>query len=169
MNKQIRTSKAKNPQVKAVHLWLVLWKAARALETYARNDIEKLGLCQSDFGALEALLHKGPLTINALGAKVLLTSGSITTAVDRLEAKRLVERRNDPADRRARIVRLTPRGQSLIRKLFAEHERSIEHAVKGLAARECETLTNLLKKLGRGIEDVPPRNGSKRSSQTFED
>lgn len=36
-------------------------------------------------GVLEALLHKGPLPVNALGEKVLLTSGSITTAVDRLE------------------------------------------------------------------------------------
>ena len=169
MNKQTKNSKAGNPQAKAVYLWLVLWKASRALENYARNDIERLGLCLSDFGVLEALLHKGPLTIHALGAKVLLTSGSITTAVDRLEAKNLVERRGDPDDRRARIVRLTPRGQSLIRKLFTEHERSIEHAVKGLAARERETLTNLLKMLGRGIEDLAPRGGAKRSSETFED
>ena len=169
MDKRTGNSKTRNPQARAVHLWLVLWKAARALENYARTDIERLGLCQSDFGALEALLHKGPLNINALGAKVLLTSGSITTAVDRLEAKQLVERHDDPADRRARIVRLTRHGESLIRKLFAQHERSIEHAVKGLAAREREALTNLLKKLGRGIEDVAPRNGSKRSSQTFED
>ena len=169
MTKQTKNSKARNPQANAVHLWLVLWKAARALENYARTDIERLGLCQSDFGVLEALLHKGPLTITALGAKVLLTSGSITTAVDRLEAKHLVERHDDPDDRRARIVRLTRHGESLIRKLFAQHEQSIEHAVKGLAARERETLTNLLKKLGRGVENLAPRNKSKRSSETFED
>lgn len=169
MGKHTGNSKAGHAQAKAVHLLLVLWKAARALENFARNDIEMLGLCLSDFGVLEALLHKGPLPIHTLGNKVLLTSGSITTAVDRLEAKRLVERRGDPADRRARIVRLTPRGESAIRKLFAAHELSVERAMKGLSAGERETLASLLKKLGREIEGFAPRNGAKRSSQIFED
>jgi DNA-binding MarR family transcriptional regulator len=54
----------------------------------------------SDFAVLEALLHKGPLPVNEIGKKVLLTSGSITVAVDRLETKGLVERRASGADRR---------------------------------------------------------------------
>jgi len=136
----------------AVHLWLVLWKAARALEAYARQNIEDLGICQSDFGVLEVLLHKGPLTVNVLGAKVLLTSGSITTAIDRLERKQLVVRRSDPADRRARVVHLTGKGERVIRGLFAEHEKAIETAVGGITAREREHLTNLLRKLGRSLE-----------------
>jgi MarR family transcriptional regulator, 2-MHQ and catechol-resistance regulon repressor len=136
----------------AVHLWLVLWKAARALEAYAAQNIENLGICQSDFGVLEVLLHKGPLAVNALGAKVLLTSGSITAAIDRLERKQLVVRRSDPGDRRARVVHLTSKGASVIRKLFAEHERAIEAAVAGLTAHERKDLTNLLRKLGRSVE-----------------
>jgi len=48
--------------------------------------------------------------VNTIGAKIRLTSGSITAAVDRLERKGMVERRNDPADRRARIVHLTVPG-----------------------------------------------------------
>src|ERR1700683_5737887 len=77
------------PAGSAVHLWLVLWKAARTLEAYARQNIERLGICQSDFAVLEALLHKGPLTVSVLGTKVLLTSGSIKTAVERLPPRRL--------------------------------------------------------------------------------
>src|SRR6185503_19707190 len=81
-----------------VHVFLVLWKAARAVETYAVNSVSELQMCGSDFGVLEALLHKGPLPINEIGKKVLLTSGSITVAVDRLESKGLVERRASGTD-----------------------------------------------------------------------
>src|SRR5207249_10407123 len=70
-----------------VHVFLVLWKAARAAEAFAEKSISELEMCGSDFAVLEALLHKGPLPVNEIGKKVLLTSGSITVAVDRLETK----------------------------------------------------------------------------------
>jgi MarR family 2-MHQ and catechol resistance regulon transcriptional repressor len=133
-----------------VHVWLVLWKAARSLEARARHSIEATELCMSDFAVLEVLLHKGPLPVNVIGRKVLLTSGSITTAVDRLEAQQLVERRDDPGDRRARIIHLTVAGKKLIREAFKEHERDMEQAASGLAAGERKTLVKLLKKLGQG-------------------
>jgi MarR family 2-MHQ and catechol resistance regulon transcriptional repressor len=76
-----------------VHVFLVMWKALHAVEAYAQRSVAELEMCGSDFAVLEALLHKGPLPINELGKKVLLTSGSITVAVDRLESKGLVERR----------------------------------------------------------------------------
>ena len=100
-----------------VHVWLVLWKAAQAVETYAKRSIAGLELCGSDFAVLEALLHKGALPVNEIGRKVLLTSGSITVAVDRLEVKGLVERRASADDRRARIVHLTKEGRRLITRL----------------------------------------------------
>ena len=90
-----------------VHVFLVLWKALRAVSAYAEESISELEMCGSDFAVLEALLHKGPLPVNEIGKKVLLTSGSITVAVDRLETKRLVERRAHGTDRRTRIVHLT--------------------------------------------------------------
>jgi MarR family transcriptional regulator, 2-MHQ and catechol-resistance regulon repressor len=51
-----------DPDHSGVHLWVLLWKASKAVE----------GL--SDFGVLEALLHKGPLPISVLGKKVMLSS-----------------------------------------------------------------------------------------------
>ncbi|MGH9358816.1 MAG: MarR family winged helix-turn-helix transcriptional regulator [Terriglobia bacterium] len=137
-----------------IHLWLVLWKAARALEAHSHRSIEALGMCLSDFGVLEALLNKGPLPVNVLGAKVLLTSGSITTAVDRLERRGLVQRRGDANDRRARIVHLTSQGRRVIRKAFADHERAMERAVVALHLEERLELTGLLRKLGRGAEEL---------------
>src|SRR6476646_2061242 len=104
-----------------VHVFLVLWKAPHAVEAYAVGSIAGQGIGATDFAVLEALLHKGPLPVNEIGRKVLLTSGSITTAVDRLETKGLVERRAHGSDRRARVVHLTREGKKLITRIYGEH------------------------------------------------
>ena len=132
-----------------VHVFLVLWKAARAVEAYAEKSVVELELCGSDFAVLEALLHKGPLPVNEIGRKVLLTSGSITVAVDRLETKKLVARRSSGNDRRARIVHLTKEGRKLITRAYAEHAADMERlASASLNRTERDTLIRLLKKIG---------------------
>jgi MarR family 2-MHQ and catechol resistance regulon transcriptional repressor len=145
-------TRSRSKPTSGVHLWLVLWKATRTLETIAQRSVEGLGMCLSDFGVLEALLHKGPLPVSEIGAKVLLTSGSMTAAVDRLESRGLVRRKDDPKDRRARIVHLTARGRRLIREMFARHEQAMEQAVSVLPAKQRHALVRLLRELGRGAE-----------------
>ena len=135
-----------------VHLWLILWKAYDSLRKHAECHIHSLGIGFSDFGVLEALLHKGPMPVNTLGGKVRLTSGSITALVDRLEKKGLVERRDDPADRRSRMVHLTTAGRKMIACAFADHERAMEQATAGLTGAEKTQAAELLKKLGRSAE-----------------
>ena len=93
--------------------------------------------------------------MNVLGKKILISSGSVTTAVDRLERGGLVERAHAAADRRARIVHLTPKGSVLIRRLFAEHARDMERAFSPLAAGERNALATILHKLRTGAEDGP--------------
>ena len=132
-----------------VHVFLVLWKAARAVEAYAEKSISDLEICGSDFAVLEAVLHKGPLPVNEIGRKVLLTSGSITVAVDRLETKGLVERRAHGTDRRARIVHLTKEGRKVITRTYADHATDMERlASASLTKAERKTLIRLLKKIG---------------------
>ncbi len=131
-----------------VHLWLVLWKAFDALREHAERHIRSLGIGLSDFGVLEALLHKGPMAVNTVGSLIRLTSGSMTAAVDRLEKKGLVERLSDPADGRARILHLTDAGRRLIACAFADHEAAMERATSGLNGAERDQAIGLLKKLG---------------------
>src|SRR6185312_5386242 len=96
------------------------------MEQYAVSSIAGLEVGATDFAVLEALLHKGPLPVNEIGKKVLLTSGSITVAIDRLESKGLVERRASGADRRAKIVHLTKPGRELIARVYADHAADME-------------------------------------------
>jgi MarR family 2-MHQ and catechol resistance regulon transcriptional repressor len=131
-----------------IHLWLILWKAYEAVHEHAVRHIESLGLGFSDFSILEYLFHKGPSPVNTIGAKVHLTSGSITAAIDRLERKGMVERQNDLNDRRARIVHLTAPGRKVIECAFADHEAAMERATSGLTLAERKRAADLLRKLG---------------------
>jgi MarR family transcriptional regulator, 2-MHQ and catechol-resistance regulon repressor len=130
------------------HVFLVVWKAYRALLADAEASINRINLCDSDFRVLEALLHKGPLPVNIIGQIVDLTTGSITTAIDRLESKWLVIRKHHSTDRRIRIVELTPKGRQLIEKGFAQHRIDMEKAVSNLSRAERGMLVDLLKRLG---------------------
>jgi MarR family transcriptional regulator, 2-MHQ and catechol-resistance regulon repressor len=132
----------------SVHLWLILWRAYETIQRHAERHIESLGIGFSDFAVLELLLHKGPTPVNRIGEKVRLTSGSITVAIDRLERKHLVERRNDPLDRRARVVHLTESGRKLISCAFADHERALDSAMSALSEGERMEAMRILKKLG---------------------
>ena len=93
-------------ELEAPHLWIVLTRCHRALSQIAEHSIVETGLGLSDFAALEALLHKGPLTITQIQATVLLASGSMTAAVDRLEKAGLARRERSETDRRKVFIRL---------------------------------------------------------------
>jgi MarR family 2-MHQ and catechol resistance regulon transcriptional repressor len=136
----------------AIHTWLLLWKASRAVEALATRSIAQHGMGASDFGVLEALLHKGPLTVSQLGLKVLLTSGSMTAAVDRLASRGLVTRSDDVSDRRSRIIQLTPQGRELIELAFACHREAMEQALQEFSQGERIILLPLLRSLGRVAE-----------------
>src|SRR3989442_298849 len=143
----------KPADVSGTHLWLVLMKAHRALQRLATHSIESFDVCLSDFGIMELLLYKGPQPVNEIGRRIELTSGAITTAVDRLESRDLVTREAHPSDRRARIVRLTARGEEQAAKVFAGHKTAMDLAASGLSKTERATLTQLLKKLGTSAGD----------------
>src|SRR5438445_2558512 len=132
-----RTAPGKQPaDASGTHLWLVLMKAHRALERLATRSIESSEVGLSDFAVLEMLLHKGPQPVNEIGRRIELTSGAITTAVDRLEARGLVTREAHRSDRRARIVRLTAQGKEQAVKAFAIHRPAMDVAARGLSTTE---------------------------------
>jgi MarR family 2-MHQ and catechol resistance regulon transcriptional repressor len=135
-----------------VHVWLVLMKAHRSMVRHAERSIVLLDMCISDFGVLEVLLHKGPQPVSEIGRRVDLTSGSMTTAIDRLEQRGLVARAAHASDRRARVVHLTPDGKARITQVFARHRDAMGRAAQGLSKAERGTLIELLKKLGTTAE-----------------
>ena len=86
--------------------------------------------------------------MNVIGKKVLLTSASITAAVDRLESRKLLRRTSDPKDGRSRIVELTESGRRLIEKAFQKHAHDMDETIAVLKSAERVELVRLLKKVG---------------------
>jgi MarR family 2-MHQ and catechol resistance regulon transcriptional repressor len=138
----------KHPRITAPRLWLLITKSYRVLSLLAERSIANTGLCLTDFAALEALLHKGPLTITQIQEKVLLASGSMTAAVDRLEKLGLIVRKASPSDRRARVVELTAKGKGLAKSCFERHAKDLEALMSELSETEMEQIYESLKKLG---------------------
>jgi MarR family 2-MHQ and catechol resistance regulon transcriptional repressor len=136
------------------HIRLVLGRTAKAIERIDRESIADTGLNFSDFSILEALLHKGPLPINTIGEKILLTSGSMTTAANRLEEKGLIRRIQDPSDGRCFYLHLTKTGHRLIKDAFDKHARNLEKIAEVLNAEQRSELVNLLKKLGKHAQNL---------------
>ena len=62
------------------------------------------GLGITDMKALQIVLREGPQNAGALAARLHLTTGAVTSILDRLERKSLIVRSQDPADRRKIIV-----------------------------------------------------------------
>ncbi len=138
----------KGSRITAPRLWLVILKSYRVLSLLAEQSIANTGLCLTDFAALEALLHKGPLTITQIQEKVRLASGSMTAAVDRLEKLGLAVRKSSPSDRRARVLELTAKGKRVAASSFEKHAKDIEALMTPLSEEEMERLHESLKKLG---------------------
>ncbi|MFP4283605.1 MAG: MarR family winged helix-turn-helix transcriptional regulator [Opitutales bacterium] len=142
-------------EASGVRVYLILWKAFKAMEAVDRASLRAVGFPSlSDFSLLEVLLHKGPLPVNEIGRRVFLTSGSITSAVDRGVRQAWVERRSSPADRRVVVVHLTTAGREVIEGAFGRHARALEKAASPLEPAERVQLVALLKKLGHHAASV---------------
>lgn len=132
----------------ALNSYTKLMRAAESVTSRTSRPMAAAGLTISQFGVLEALLHKGPLCQRDIAAKILKSTGNITMVIDNLEKQGLVRRERDMEDRRYLTVHLTEKGTTLINKVFADVEASIVVEMSALSAEEQEQLGSLCKKLG---------------------
>ena len=77
----------------------------------------------------------------------MMTTGGMTTVLDRLEGLGLLERGPNPDDRRGALVRLTSKGQDLVNRAMERHTAAEHDAVSALTVAERDQLTGLLRKL----------------------
>jgi MarR family 2-MHQ and catechol resistance regulon transcriptional repressor len=143
-------------ETRALDAWIKLSRAADAFGARLAQHGALGDLTISQFGALEALLHLGPLRQGEIGAKLLRSGSDITMVIDNLERRGLVTRQRDPADRRAVIVTLTEAGRSRIEGVFPCHVAAVVEAMSVLAPDEQEMLGRLCKKLGRASKRPLP-------------
>jgi MarR family transcriptional regulator, 2-MHQ and catechol-resistance regulon repressor len=133
---------------RALNTYTKLMRAAESVTSRVSRTMGAAGLTISQFGVLEALLHKGPLCQRDIAAKILKSTGNITLVIDNLEKRALVRRERTSEDRRYLTIQLTGQGLELIREVFARVEAAIVAEMKALTNDEQEALGVLCKKLG---------------------
>lgn len=137
-------------EVLALDTYIKLVRAAEWVTSRLHRTTAS-GLTITQFGALEALYHLGPMCQIDLGHKVLKSGGNMTMVIDNLEKRGLAARQRDPADRRRMIVHLTEAGRRLMEELFPRHAANIREAMSPLGPEEQQTLGRLCRKLGLAL------------------
>jgi MarR family 2-MHQ and catechol resistance regulon transcriptional repressor len=148
MRKRYKGSKE---EVRALSAYVKLMRATESVTSRTLSHLADAGLTVSQFGALEALYHLGPMTQKEIAKKILKSTGNITMVIDNLEKRELVRRERDSDDRRSFIIHLTDNGYALIDEIFPNHAELITKEFGVLTKTEQEQLARLCKKLGMGI------------------
>ena len=125
----------------------------KSLVREATSALGPLDIELFEYDALSALRRQGkPFALPATGLaqETGLSTGAMTNRIDKLEAKGLVCRRSDNADRRSVVVSLTPEGKKLIDKAIQIRLDAADESLQSLSRRETSDLAGLLRKVGRG-------------------
>lgn len=136
----------------SLKLFVVLSKAYKVIIDTAIKDMKKYDLSSSEFTVLELLYHKGRFPLQQIGEKILVTSGSITYNIDKLEKKGYINRIPCTEDRRVTYAAITEEGKLLFDRIFPEHAQAIQNIMKSLSIEEQKVAIDLLKKLGLGVQ-----------------
>lgn len=139
----------------SLRLLIVMSRALSAITGSTRAQLRQFGLSMTEFSALEALYHKGPLPLSALAELVLVTGASMTYTVKQLEARGLLRRRTSTEDQRVVFGELTPAGRGLMDEVFPLHAEQLRQSMRGLSRQEKRQTALLLKRLGRAAADSP--------------
>jgi DNA-binding MarR family transcriptional regulator len=135
--------------------------AANRLEYILGRAIEQeCGISHLMFEVLLILGRAGGpgLSMGAIGREQVLTTGGVTRLVDRMEAAGLVERAEDPDDRRGRMVRLTPQGEQVAVRAAQVHVENIRrYFLEPLPAAHRERFIEDLRTLSHAARDMLPR------------
>lgn len=131
-------------------------RASRLTDLQMNRVFSEHGLNRGEFDVLASLRRSGaPFQLNPgeLSSALLLSTGTMTSRLDRLEGATLIRRLPDPADRRGVLVELTPRGLKLIERALDEHAANEERILAGLSEQERRSLTGLLRKFLLSLGD----------------
>lgn len=144
--------RGRQKEIRALNAHIALARAAQSVAAKAGAQVASRGLTLGQFGALEALLHRGPLSQTELCRKLLRSGGNMTMVLDHLERDGWIRRERLREDRRTIRVSLTQAGRKRIQEVFPEHAAMIAELFESLTAAEQEQLRRLCRKLGLSVQ-----------------
>jgi DNA-binding MarR family transcriptional regulator len=153
---QDRETIARAGDHRALRLWLRLLTCTQLIERRVRTGLREQFATTLPRFDLMAQLERRPegLKMNELSRLLMVTGGNVTAIVDQLEKEGLVERLDEPDDRRAFRIRLTKAGEKSFADMARAHEDWVVELLAGLTRREHDELLRLLAKVKEHAVEV---------------
>jgi len=133
----------------------LLAQCYQAFERLSGRHVRELGLTAPQFDIVATLGRLPGLSFRELGERTLITKGTLTGVVSRLEARGVVERVPNPADGRSALVRLTPDGERLFERVFPLHVAHCGQAFADWRPADFDALDRQLLALRGSLESDP--------------
>ncbi|MGH8740735.1 MAG: MarR family winged helix-turn-helix transcriptional regulator [Burkholderiales bacterium] len=140
----------------ALRIWLRLLTCTQLIERQVRSRLRAQFATTLPRFDLMAQLERHPegLKMNELSRLLMVTGGNVTAIVDQLEGEGLVERLDEPADRRAFRIRLTSAGERGFAEMARAHEEWVVELFSGMTKRDQDELLKLLAKVKQHAVEV---------------
>lgn len=135
----------------AIRTWLHLNRIHDTVGRRLSGHLEHYGLTLAQFGVLAHLQAAPHISQQMLADRLLVTKGNMVGLLNRLECRKLVERRPDPEDGRAHVVSLTEQGAALAARVVPKHEELVAECMALIAPEDQRTLHQLLHTLDRAL------------------
>jgi MarR family transcriptional regulator, 2-MHQ and catechol-resistance regulon repressor len=129
-----------------------LIECARAFELCSNAHIRELDITPAQFDIIATLGNTRGMTCKELGEKTLITKGTMTGVLDRLEQKGLLVRKPSAEDGRSWITQLTGKGQALFEEIFPAHLEHLDPLFSSISNAELNTMRNQLRRLRDAFE-----------------
>ncbi|GLC82519.1 MarR family winged helix-turn-helix transcriptional regulator [Lacrimispora brassicae] len=128
-----------------------LHRAVNYIDRQSTKIFSEYQLTLGQFAVLEALYHKGDMTIGQVQEKILSSSGTMPLIINNLEKRGYLIRETDSKDKRRCILHITAQGQELIGQVYPRNEARIIELMSHWTDEEKKELAILLKKFGDEI------------------
>ena len=145
-----------------------LLRTHQAFLSYAASHVHKLDLTLPQFDVIITLGNTSGMPYKKLGEETLITKGTLTGVINRLEDKGLVQRGASETDKRSQIIRLTEAGKSLFERTFPEHLQFINQLFNNYSPEDISTLEAVLVRLREAVIAARSEGGEKLADETNE-
>ncbi len=142
-------------------------RSQNATDRFDQAVADALGLNRTDMRCMDVIEREGPVPAGKLAEATGLTSGAITTALDRLERAGYARRTGDPSDRRRVLVELTEQARKDANGFYTSHQELSEQLYRRYTLAQLELLLQFVRE-GREFNEqhaasVEERNRARRS------
>ncbi len=159
-------TRAHTEHANALRLWLRMLACSNLIESNVRTRLRQdfdITLPRFDLMAQLERVPEG-MKMGELSRRMMVTGGNVTGITDQLVEEGLVKRMDNPDDRRAYIVKLTPAGHKVFGEMAAAHEQWIVELFGGLSVAQSDQLYELLAKLKTRVATVVAATGKGEST-----